>query len=105
MAPSDPTDIPPSAPAERVDALYGLPLDEFTPERDALAKELRQGGRREEANWVKALKRPSAAAWLVNQLARSQPSDARRLLEADEALRQANARVLSGKGSAGELAG
>jgi len=104
MASSDPTDIPSGAPAERVDELYGLPLDEFTPRRDALAKELRQDGRREEANWVKALKRPSAAAWLVNQLARSQPRDAQRLLKADEALRKANARVLSGKGKATELA-
>lgn len=103
MAASDPTDVPSAAPAERVDALYGLPLDEFTPARDALAKELRQDGRREEATWVKGLKRPSAAAWLVNQLARTQPRDARRLLAADEALRKANERVLSGKGSAGEL--
>ena len=103
MAASDPTDVPSAAPAERVDSLYGLPLDEFTPARDALAKELRQGGGREEANWVKGLKRPTAAAWLVNQLARSQPRDAKRLLTADEALRKANERVLSGKGSAGEL--
>jgi hypothetical protein len=29
-AASDPTDIPPEVPDERVDALYGLPLDEFT---------------------------------------------------------------------------
>jgi hypothetical protein len=39
-AASDPTDIPPEVPDERVDALYGLPLDEFTAARDALAKGL-----------------------------------------------------------------
>ncbi|MEA2287422.1 MAG: hypothetical protein QOJ21_3465, partial [Solirubrobacteraceae bacterium] len=55
------------------DELYGLPLDAFVPERDALAKELRSDGRREEAAEVKALRKPSVAAWGVNQAVRSQP--------------------------------
>jgi hypothetical protein len=53
-AASDPTDIPPEVPDERVDALYGLPLDEFTAARDALAKDLRKEGERPGAEWVKA---------------------------------------------------
>lgn len=85
-----------------MDELYGLPLDEFTPRRDALAKELR-GSDRDAAAWVKALKKPSAAAWLVNQLARTQRSDARRVLDSSDALRDAQERILAGKGAADEL--
>jgi hypothetical protein len=104
VADSNPTQIPDGVPAERVDALYGLPSDEFTPARDALAKELRSAGERDAAAWVKALRKPSAPAWLVNQLARTQGKAARRLIEAGENLQAAQQRVLAGKSSAGELA-
>ena len=104
MADSDPTAIPEGVPAEPVDRLYGLPLDEFTPARDALAKELRSGGDRAGATWIKGLRKPSAAAWLVNQLARTQRSDAERLINAGEQLHDAQQRVLAGQSSSGELA-
>lgn len=104
MADSDPTAIPENLPAERVDELYGLPLDEFTPARDSLSKELRSGGDRDGAAWVKGLRKPSATAWLVNQLARTQRKDAERLIRAGEQLQAAQQRVLAGKSSAGELA-
>ncbi len=87
-----------------MDALYGLPLEEFTPRRDELAKELRPSDR-EAATWVKGLRKPSAAAWLLNQLARTQRADAQRLLESGDALRAAQNNILAGKGSSGELAG
>src|ERR671928_57650 len=45
------------------DRLYGLPLEEFTAERDKAARELRREGSKEEADRVKKLKKPSAAAW------------------------------------------
>jgi hypothetical protein len=104
MPPSDPIEIPDGVPEDAVDALYGLPLDEFTPRRDELSRELRGAGKRDEAAWVKALKKPSATAWLVNQLARTQTSDARRMLEGGDALRAAQERALSGKGGRDELA-
>jgi hypothetical protein len=104
VADSDPTAIPEGVPAERVDQLYGLPLDEFTPARDALTKELRSGGNRDAATWVKGLRKPSAAAWLVNQLARTQRKDAEHLINAAEQLQEAQQRVLAGKSSSGELA-
>ena len=100
---SDPVEIPKGVPEDRVDALYGLPLDEFTPSRDALAKELRGEGRREEADWVKALPKPSAPAWVVNQLARTQGQPSKRLLEAGDALREAHERLLAGEGGAEDL--
>ena len=64
------------------DELYGLPLERFVPERGALAKALRAEGRREEAAEVASLRKPSVAAWAVNQLVRTQrgtcPSCSRR---------------------------
>jgi hypothetical protein len=103
MAASDPTEIPAGVPDERVDALYGLPLDEFTPSRDALAKELQREGQRQQAAWVKVLRKPSAAAWVVNQLVRTKPQEAKRLLEAGEKLREVHERLLVGEASATEL--
>ena len=78
--------------------LYGLPLDEFTNERDALAKELRQGGDKEAADQVKALKKPPVSAWTVNQLARRHPQEMRALVKAGEGLRKAQRSAVGGKG-------
>jgi hypothetical protein len=92
-------------PEDAVDELYGLPLDEFTPRRDELAKELRATAKRDEAAWVKALRKPSAAAWLANQLARTQKSDTRRMLERGDGLRVTQERALARQASREELAG
>ena len=105
MPQSDPMAIPEGVPDDAVDALYGLPLDEFTPRRDELVKELRSAGKRDEAAWVKALRKPSTAAWLVNQLARTQRSDAKRVLDSSDALRVAQERALAREGNRDELAG
>jgi len=83
-----------------VDALYGLPLDEFVPERDALAKRLRADKRREDADAVKALRKPSVAAWAANQVLRSQPGQRDALLEAGDALRAVQEDLLAGRGDA-----
>jgi len=86
-----------------VDDLYGLPLDRFTPERNALAKELRQGGRRDEATEVAALRKPSVAAWAVNQLVRTQKQAIGELFAAGDDLRDAQDAVLSGRGDGTSL--
>ena len=52
------------------DDLYALPLDGFTPARDARAKEFKAGGDKELAERVRKLKKPSTAAWVVNLLVR-----------------------------------
>ena len=98
MTASDPVAPPDDVPAERVDALYGLPLEEFTRGRDELAKELREAGRRDEGAWVKGLAKPTAAAWLANQLARSQKKETKALIQAGERLREAQEVLLSGGG-------
>lgn len=51
-----------------VDALFRLPLAEFTGARNVLAAQLKKGGRGDEAALVKALVKPSISAWVVNQL-------------------------------------
>jgi hypothetical protein len=83
---------------DEADDLYGLPDDEFTAARDALAKRLRGEKRREDAEAVKALRRPSVAAAAINRAVREHGADD--VLEAGEALRQAHEALLSGNGDA-----
>jgi hypothetical protein len=91
------------APDAAVDRLYGLPREEFVGERDALAKQLRADGHRDEATAVKALPKPTVAAWAVNQAVRSQKRAARDLWKAGDALSAAQDAVLAGKGSGAKL--
>jgi hypothetical protein len=83
--------------------LYGLPLDRFVPERGALARALRSQGRRDEAGGVAQLRKPSVAAWAVNQLVRTQGGAIAELFEAGEDLRRAQDELLAGRGNAAEL--
>ncbi len=70
------------------DELYALPLGEFTPARDARAKELKGT---DLAAPVKALRKPSTAAWVVNLLVRREAGQVDQVLEVGEALREAQA--------------
>jgi hypothetical protein len=83
--------------------LYGLPLERFTPERDALAKALRKDGQREEAARVSRLRKPSLAAWAVNQLVRTQRGEVDELFKAGDALQKAQANLLAGEGDSNSL--
>jgi uncharacterized protein YegP (UPF0339 family) len=91
------------APDDAVDRLYGLAREDFIGERDALAKELRTGGRRDEAATVKGLAKPTVAAWAANQAVRSQKRSARELWKAGDQLSAAHDAVLAGKGSGAKL--
>jgi len=86
-----------------VDELYGLPLDRFTPERNALARELRNTRRRDEAAEVAALRKPSVAAWAVNQLVRTQRRGIGELFEAGDGLRDVHDAVIAGRGDGSSL--
>jgi hypothetical protein len=86
-----------------VDELYGLPLDRFVAERTALAKELRAEGKRDEAAAVAGLKKPSVAAWAVNQLVRTQGAGLAELFDAGDALRAAQSDVLAGRGDSDDM--
>ncbi len=85
------------------DDLYGLPLERFTQERNALTKRLRREGRREEATGVSKLRKPSAAAWAVNQLIRTQRRDVEALFRAGDALQKAQGDLLTKRGDRGSL--
>ena len=81
----------------RKDDLYGLPVEEFTKARDELAKELRQAGKKEAADEVKSLRKPSVSAWAVNQAVRRRPQEAKALVKAGDELRKAQRGVVSGR--------
>jgi len=80
------------------DDLYGLPLDRFVAERAALAKALRADGRRAQATDVAGMRKPALAAWAVNQLVRTQSRAVQGLFGAGDALREAQAELLAGRG-------
>jgi hypothetical protein len=86
-----------------IDDLYGAPLDRFVPARTELTKALRKEGRRDEAAEVAALRKPSVAAWAVNQLIRTQGRSVQDLFDAGDALRAAHEQVASGQGDAQAL--
>jgi hypothetical protein len=87
-------DLPPDA-----DALYGAPFEDFIAERGALAKRLRAAGDRGAAKRVTALRKPSVAAWTLNQLVRSRARDIAAFAQAADGLRDAQAALLEGRGS------
>jgi hypothetical protein len=82
-----------------LDRLYRLPLKEFTAARDELAKRLRAEGEPERAAEVKQLRKPTAAVWLVNQLAKERELDLQRLLKAGESLTTSQAKAAAGASS------
>jgi len=72
---------------EAADRLYALPQGDFTPARDALVKEHKTD--KELAARLKALKKPSVAAWVVNLLVRRESEQVDQLLTVGAALRAA----------------
>src|SRR3954451_2420473 len=73
---------------EIADQLYGLSLPEFTPARDGKAKELKGA---DLGKQVKALRKPSVAAWVVNLLVRRETEQVEQVLAVGAALREAQA--------------
>lgn len=69
--------------------LYRLPLAEFTAARNAAAAEARRIGALALADSLKALKKPTLAAWALNRLADRKPEELRRLVQLAPALRSA----------------
>src|SRR5436190_3471155 len=83
---------------QEIDRLYGLPLGEFTAERNALAKRLRSDDDRAGAETVGKLKKPDGIAWAINQAVRRDPKALRSAVSARERLQKAQAQSMSGKG-------
>ncbi len=83
-----------------VDALFTLPLAEFTAARNTLAARLKKTGRGNEAGeavLVKALVKPSISAWAVNQLYWKHREAFDRLIESGARFHKAQSSRLAGK--------
>jgi hypothetical protein len=74
---------------EIASALYRLPLEGFVAARTVAAKAAAADGGRDLAEAVRALPKPSAAAWAVNMLAVYRPDSLRELAELGAAMRRA----------------
>src|SRR6187200_322825 len=87
----------PSKLQDEIDTLFQLPLGEFTASRNALAAKLKKAGQPEAADQVKALPKPSVAAWAANQLFWRHSGLFEKLIESGEQFRKAQAAQLTGK--------
>jgi hypothetical protein len=81
---------------EALDQLYGVELDAFIPERKRLARDLKEAGDGEAAAEIAKARKPTVAAWALNQLARAHRRDVDLLLDAGHRLRQAQEGVVGG---------
>jgi hypothetical protein len=64
---------------DEIARLLAVPLGDFVEERKRLAAQLKSLGRRDEAQAIAKLPKPSSALWAINQLARREPEAIRRL--------------------------
>jgi hypothetical protein len=80
-----------------VDALFRLPLAEFTGARNTLAARLKKNGRGDEAVVVKALAKPPISAWAVNQLYWNHRKAFDELIESGERFHKAQSSRSAGK--------
>ena len=67
---------------EDAHALFSLDPRDFVTARDHVATKLRKEGAKEEANAVKALRRPTVPVWALNQVARERPDEIEALVAA-----------------------
>jgi hypothetical protein len=76
--------------------LYALPFDEFVPARTAAAKAAAAESNRPLSQAIKALPKPSAAAWTVNMLAHHDPDAVRQLRDLGQTMQGAQAALDAG---------
>jgi hypothetical protein len=86
-----------------IDALYQVPLTEFTAARNALAARVKGEQGTEAANAIKALQKPSIPAWVVNQLYWRDRREFEKLTKAGDRLRLAQQQRLAGHGDPEDL--
>jgi len=65
--------------ATAIVAVYRAPLEDFIRRRDELAKQLRAEKRRDDAAFVKALRKPSRIAWTLDGIVHEDPASIDRL--------------------------
>ena len=74
---------------EIISELYALPLVDFTRVRNDLAAQAKRRGRKQLAESIKQLRKPTASAWAVNLLVRHHPDEITALLAIGAQLREA----------------
>lgn len=80
------------------DELYTVDPNDFVAARTDLVRRLRAAKQRDVAASVAKLRRPTPAAWAVNQLVRTQRGEVEDLVRLGEELRSAQERALGGAG-------
>jgi hypothetical protein len=76
---------------EAADAVYAAPAGDFIATRNELAKQLKAGGDTLGATRLKALRKPTVAAWIANLVARKLPDELDDLLALGDEFREATA--------------
>ncbi len=79
--------------ADAVGELYGLTPDEFTAARNERAKAAKEAGDKELAQEIGKLRKPPAAAWIINQLVRHHGDEIDQFLAVGAALREAQSQL------------
>ncbi len=85
--------------AEDVAALYAEAPERFVAARDELAARLKGTGEAGAAKRVKALRRPTAAAWVVDRVARERSTEFEALIRAGDELAAAQRAAAAGGGA------
>ena len=78
---------------EAVGELYGLSPDEFLSARRGLAARAKADKETGLAKAIESIRKPTAAAWAINQLVRSRPDDVERLVELAAGLHEAQEKM------------
>lgn len=76
-------------PIAELDALYTAPPGEFTAARNALVAKLKARGASDRARAVASRKKPTLAAYVLNQLARRHPAEVEKLVDLGRRLERA----------------
>lgn len=76
---------------EAADAVYAAPVADFIATRNELAKQLKAGGDPQGSTRLKALRKPTVAAWVANLVARTLPDQVDDLLALGDEFREATA--------------
>ena len=84
-----------------LDHLFALPLNQFTPARNALVVRLKKAGQAEDAERIRGLSRPPVSAWVVNQLYWNARDVLDAFLKESDRVRAAEQALLEGRKAAG----
>jgi hypothetical protein len=82
---------------EAFDELYAVDPSDFVSTRKSVAARLRDAGDRDAAKEIQSARRPTKAAWILNQLARRHPDIVETLLDRGRDLRAAQQRAVTGR--------